>query len=115
MSEGGQKYIVYWTWDLADTDDGIKLYRDMNNLKEIDSKKPFHDRIYPTSHGSSNGSSPDWFTIFTATDQQLENWLKHYGKVLKVKKILPIMSADEFIEKWEAEPRQITWRYWYER
>ncbi len=114
MPEGGQKYIVFWTWDLADTDDGITLYRQMNEQKNHDSGKPFKERTYPTSHGSSHGDdSPDWFTIFEATDEQLKNWLEHYGKVLKVKKIMPIISADEFIRKWDN--KEITWKYWYRK
>lgn len=88
----------------------------MNRLKNElkDSEKPFDERTYPTSHGSSHGdNSPDWFTIFEATDEQLGNWLKHYGEVLQVKKIMPIMSADEFIAQWNE--RKITWKYWYRR
>lgn len=115
MSEGIKKYIVFWTWNFADTDKGIDLYYKMNELKEADSKEEdILRRRLPTSHGSSHGDhSPDWFTIFEATEQQLDNWLKHYGKVLQVKKIMPIMSADEFIAKWKD--RKITWKYWHRR
>ncbi len=120
MSEGAQKYIVFWTWDFADTEKGIELYEKMDALKARDmqqypnDEKELYLRKYPTSHGSSgggHGSSPDWFTIFEATDEQLKNWLEHYGDVLKVKKIMPIMMADEFVKKWKNE--EITWKYWY--
>ncbi len=115
MSEEIKKYIVFWTWNFADTDKGIDLYYKMNELKEADLKEEdMSRRIYPTSHGSSHGdTSPDWFTIFEATEKQLNNWLKHYGEVLQVKKIMPIMGADEFIKKWVNE--EITWKYWYRR
>lgn len=72
----------------------------------------FSDKTYPTSHGSSGGGSPNWHTIFWATDQQLENWYNHYKDVLQIKQIRQIMSADDFVERYPDGGAP--WRYFYE-
>lgn len=106
-----QKYIVYWTWKYSDTERGIELYHEMDKLKAEDSRSLPSERAFPTSLASSYGEDPRWFTLFEATDEQLQNWLKHYEPVLKILDIRPIIGADEFIEKWEEG--KITWRYWF--
>ncbi len=112
MANATKKYIVRWTWDKKDTDKGIQKYEGMETLKRADDKiKDISKRKYPTSHGSSHGESPKWFTIFEATDEQLKNWLDHYQPELKVIEIKPLMSADEFIEKYRKGEIPLT--YWY--
>jgi intein-encoded DNA endonuclease-like protein len=92
-----KKYIVIWTWREEDTENGIKLALEIDELR----KETPDD--YPSSLGSSYLTSPLGFTLFEANEVQIKNWLEHYKSVLIVLKIMPIKSAREFIEQYRKE------------
>jgi hypothetical protein len=134
---------VYWTWKEKDTDAALDKYKEMKQNKVKDDPiladllrqvfehlktKDLKKNEWPTSLASSGGGSPNWHTIFWATEKQLENWVNHYKNVLQIKQLRLIKAADDFEEMWEDgkimtdanfmkkwnEPK-INWRYWYEQ
>ena len=92
-----KKYIVFWEWDEKDTEEGIRLSKEIDKLRK-----------FPKSLGSSFvfQSPPRGFTLFEATEEQLENWKEFYGPVLKNIKIQSIIHASEFIEEYERTEEQ---------
>ncbi len=86
-----KKYMVIWTWRTEDTEKGIELALEIDELR-----KKYPDN-YPSSRGSSYLASTLGFTLFEANEVQIKNWLEHYKSVLIVMKTMPIMTAREFI------------------
>jgi hypothetical protein len=100
-----KKYIVFWEWDEEDTEKGILKSKEIDKLREEEQARA----RFPKSLGSSyvEQSPPRGFTLFEATEEQLENWKAFYGSVLKITKIQPIIHASEFIKEYESTQKQI--------
>lgn len=96
------KYIVFWEWDEEDTERGIEKTRKIDELRE---KYPAR---FPKSLGSSYAreSPPSGFTLFEATEEQLENWKEFYKPELRVTEIWHIISAQEYIERFESKKKR---------
>lgn len=96
------KYIVFWDWDEEDTEKGIEKTRKIDKLRE---KCPAR---FPKSLGSSYAreSPSSGFTLFEATEEQLENWKEFYKPELRVTEIWHIISAQEYIERFESKKKK---------
>jgi len=99
-----KKYIVFWEWDEDETEKGIQKSKEIDKLREEDQARA----RFPKSLGSSFvlQSPRRGFTLFEATEQQLENWMEFYGSLLKNTKIQPIIHASEFIKEYESTKEQ---------
>ena len=99
-----KKYIVFWEWDENYTEKGIQKSKEIDKLREEDQARA----RFPKSLGSSyvEQSPRRGFTLFEATEQQLENWMEFYGSLLKNTKIQPIIHASEFIKEYESTKEQ---------